>query len=191
MSHLLLRKISPRLTCLLLRTQTPAAMSVSCTVASSGFPSSSEPKTVGKPKVSSHIATDLDPRINIQSSGIQSARVTLGFSRASLLYRKTMKVTVRNSATIGGIWSACYQRGETAERFIREMETQVILQSNCSKNAFIASFMGTRGRQPSRLRNFWFEKRFPFHSAAQCLRLNLLGKGPRNFAQSSQRAERK
>src|SRR5712691_10258598 len=70
--------------------------------ASSGFPSSAEPRPMGKCKILRHWVTDLDPLIIIHKSGSQRAPVTLGRCRKSRRKRKTTKATVRSSATAGG-----------------------------------------------------------------------------------------
>src|ERR1700730_5414982 len=101
MSHQFSRQISPRLTFLWLRTQRPAMISEKYTKASSGLHSSTDRRE--RPQNTwSHWATDLEPMSSTHRTGSQSALVTLGCSRKSRRKRKTMKATVRNSATDGG-----------------------------------------------------------------------------------------
>jgi hypothetical protein len=49
---------------------------------------------------------------------------------------------------------------------------------NCSRKRAMASLIGMRGLQPKRVRSFSFEKRLPFQSAAQRLRLKTGGSCP-------------
>jgi hypothetical protein len=86
-----------------IRTQTPATISTWNTRRFTWLPSSNDPPPEVKPKMPSHCETNLDPQIDIQISGIQSAPVTFGRSRKSRRKRKIMNATVSKSAKRGGI----------------------------------------------------------------------------------------
>src|SRR6266576_3294339 len=110
MSQPLLGTIAERRTCLLARTQKPAIIRTKVKHASSGLPSSTEaPPLTGKPKMLSHSETDLEQPGISQSSGSQSAPLTLGFSRMSRRKRKAMKASVRQDATAGGRWMPIFR----------------------------------------------------------------------------------
>src|SRR5262245_37708083 len=97
-SHVLPRTIFDKLTCRLLRTAIPDAISPKNTKASKSLPSSTDVATnPGKPKMLSHLETDFDATRNTQNVGSQSVLVTFGFSRMSRRNRKAIKPSVNTS----------------------------------------------------------------------------------------------
>src|SRR5438046_3610636 len=72
------------------------------TKASRGFPSSREPRAIGKCRILSHCETEWDPISRTQISGSQSAPVTLGRCRMSRRKRYRTKITAPNNAIGGG-----------------------------------------------------------------------------------------
>jgi len=81
----------------------PQTISEKKTIASIGLPSSKVTAPIETPNRLSHCDTNLDPIISIQSSGIQTAPVTLPRWRESLQKRKTANPNVSSSARREGI----------------------------------------------------------------------------------------
>src|SRR4030095_4408194 len=93
--------------------------------ASKGLPSSSVTAPELKPKVLSHSEGCLEQMISIQTSGNQSAPVTLCFCLESRRKRKTMNPIVKNAATAGGV---CIDYLGKSEREIGDQKSAALLQ---------------------------------------------------------------